>query len=83
MKIADFPGILRIRQAQVVLRDETSLLTGTAWLDGDRLCTDFPAALILREDCGYLYRNPGGTADDENEFVRVGSGDVYFFSANH
>ena len=67
---------------RVVLRDETSLLTGKTWLDGDRLCTDFPAALILRQDCGYLYRNPGGTADGQNEFVRVGSGDVFFFSAD-
>jgi adenylate cyclase len=65
---------------RVVLRNEISLLTGTAWLDDDRLCIDFPAALILREDCGYVYRNPEGTTDSQNEYVRVGLGEVFFFS---
>jgi TolB-like protein/class 3 adenylate cyclase/Flp pilus assembly protein TadD len=65
---------------RVVLRDEMSLLTGTAWLDGNRLCTDFPSSLILRKDCGFVYRNPGGAPDSQNEFVRVGLGEVYFFS---
>jgi TolB-like protein/class 3 adenylate cyclase len=65
---------------RVVLRDENSLLKGTAWLDGDRLCMDFPSSLLLRKDCGYVYRNPGGTADSQNEFVRVGLGEIFFFS---
>jgi len=65
---------------RVVLRDEMSLLQGTAWLDGDRLCTDFPSSLILRKDCGYVYRNPSGSAGNQNEFVRVGLGEIFFFS---
>jgi adenylate cyclase len=67
---------------RTVLRDDSSMLTGTTRLDGDRLCTDFPASLILREDCGYVYRNPKGAEDDQNEYVRVGLGEVYFFSVN-
>ncbi|NIM28618.1 MAG: tetratricopeptide repeat protein [Gammaproteobacteria bacterium] len=65
---------------QVVLRDERSLLTGKAWMEGNRLCTEFPASLILRKDCGYVYRHPAGTADEQNEYVRVALGEVYFFS---
>jgi adenylate cyclase len=67
---------------RVVLRDERSMLSGKAWLERNRLCTEFPAALILRKDCGYVYRNPAGTADEQNEYVRVAVGEVYFFSVD-
>ncbi len=65
---------------RVVLRSRASLLVGTARLKADMLCVKFPAALLDREDCGYVYRTPGDTPEGATEFVRVALGDIYHFS---
>ena len=61
---------------RVAFKGRASLLVGTARLDADMLCVRFPAALLDRDDCGYIYRTP----DEATEFVRVALGDIYYFS---
>lgn len=65
---------------RVAFRGHASLLTGKFYLDEDRLCIDFPSTLLGRDDCGYVYENPGGTPANQNEYVRVSIGDIYYFS---
>ena len=65
---------------RVVFRSRASLLTGTAQIRTDLLCIEFPGALLGREECGYVYRNPEGRVEDQNEYVRVAIGDIYYFS---
>lgn len=54
--------------------------TGTARIEGDLLCVEFPAAVLGRRDCGYVYRNPRGTPQEHNEYVRVALRAIYHFS---
>jgi TolB-like protein/class 3 adenylate cyclase/tetratricopeptide (TPR) repeat protein len=65
---------------RIAFRSRASLLVGTARLKTDMLCVKFPAALLDREDCGYVYRTPGDTPEGATEFVRVALGDIYHFS---
>ena len=65
---------------RVALRSRGLLLTGTARIEGDRLCLEFPGAVLGRDDCGYVYRNPKGTSEEHNQYVRVGLRAVYYFS---
>ena len=65
---------------RVALKGRTSLLLGTMRLYDDMVSINYQAAMLGREDCGIVYRNPDGTHEQENEFVRVALGEVYFFS---
>ena len=65
---------------RVAFRSRASLLVGTARLKDDMLCVKFPAALLNREDCGYVYRTPEDTPEGATAFVRVALGDIYYFS---
>ena len=68
------------QDGKVGFRNPVSLLTGTAWVEGGMLCYQFPAAPLSRKACGYLFRNPGGTPEEQNEYVQVGVADVLYFS---
>jgi tetratricopeptide (TPR) repeat protein len=68
------------QDGRVAFRSRASLLVGTARLNDDMLCVKFPAALLNREDCGYVYRTPEDTPEGATEFVRVALGDIYYFS---
>ncbi len=65
---------------RVALRSRGMLLTGAVQIDGDLLCIEIPGAVLGRRDCGYVYRNPQGTPQEHNEYVRVGLRAVYHFS---
>ena len=65
---------------RVAFRDPSSLLTGTVQFKKDLLRVEYPAELMGREDCGYVYRNQDGTVEDQNEYVRVSLGGIYYFS---
>lgn len=38
---------------------------GHIWIQGDSLCSAYPQLLA---SCGYVFRNPGGSATDQNEY---------------
>ena len=67
---------------RTAFRGRTSLLTGSFRLEENRLCVDFPGTLLGREDCGYVYRNPDGTSEQQDQFIRVSVGDIYYFSVS-
>jgi TolB-like protein/class 3 adenylate cyclase len=67
---------------RVAFKGRASLLVGTARLEADMLCVRFPAALLDREDCGYVYRTPKDAPEGATEFVRVALGDIYYFSVS-
>jgi adenylate cyclase len=60
-------------------RSVQSFITGVASVQGDMLCVK-SEDLMGRERCGYLYRNPGGTFEEKNEYVYVGVTALMFFS---
>jgi tetratricopeptide (TPR) repeat protein len=63
-----------------VWRHPTSTVTGTFWVEGDRLCGQSPELIKGRTYCNLLYRNPPGRPEDQNEYVRVHIYSVYYFS---
>ena len=64
----------------VAFRGFDSLVVGTAWVEGGMLCFDFPALGVARGSCSYLYRNPKGTPEEQNEFIRLGLSQILTFS---
>ncbi|MDZ7829785.1 MAG: winged helix-turn-helix domain-containing tetratricopeptide repeat protein [Halofilum sp. (in: g-proteobacteria)] len=80
----DFRGNRFIQQftndGRVAFRGHSSLLTGSFDLRDNLLCVQYPGTLLGREDCGQVYRNPDGTPEQRNQYVRVSIGDIYYFS---
>lgn len=54
-------------------------LTGTVTVEDDRYCQKFPAVLLGRKYCGYVYRNPEGTPDHGDAYVDVDVFDLLSF----
>jgi adenylate cyclase len=81
-----FEGLPFVQQfltdGRVAYRDHGSLLGGTAEIREDQLCTVFPAVMLGRESCGYVYRNVDPSADEKGDYVHVTIGNVYFFSVS-
>ena len=61
-------------------RDPSALLTGTVPLIGDMLCHRIPARLLGRDNCGYVYRNSGGSAAGHDQYIYVNATSVSYFS---
>jgi adenylate cyclase len=53
---------------------------GTVSIDSDRLCYQIPALILGRKFCGYVYKNPQGTPENNNEYIAVDVFDVHHFS---
>lgn len=64
----------------VAFRGSDSLVVGTAWVEDGMLCIDIPALGVARESCSYLYHNPKGTPEEQNEYVRLGLYEILTFS---
>jgi TolB-like protein/Tfp pilus assembly protein PilF len=60
-------------------RSVQSFITGQASVREDMLCLK-SEHLMGRECCGYVYRKPGGTRAEKNEYVYVGATTLMFFS---
>ncbi|MDJ0957889.1 MAG: winged helix-turn-helix domain-containing protein [Arenicellales bacterium] len=65
---------------RIAFRNDTSMLVGTAWVENDMFCVKYRTSMQGREDCGYVYRNPDGTRDEQNEYVRLALGNIYYFT---
>lgn len=62
-------------------RSRTSFFTGKAEVRDDRLCQRFDGTTLNRWLCGHVYRNPGGTRKDHDEYVSVTPDALKYFSA--
>jgi adenylate cyclase len=65
---------------KVAYRTTQSFITGNASVQGDMLCLKSAYFLMGRKRCGYVYRNPEGTLEENNAYVYVSSTDLMFFS---
>jgi hypothetical protein len=66
---------------RIAFSNEYTMLVGTTRVEGNSLCVIFSSSLMGREDCSYIYRNPGGTREEQNEYVRLSLGTVFYFTA--
>ncbi|KKL47739.1 hypothetical protein LCGC14_2332510, partial [marine sediment metagenome] len=67
-------------EGKVAFRSTQSLITGNASMRGDILCLKSSYILMGRKRCGYVYRNPGGTLEENNAYVYVSPTVLMFFS---
>ncbi len=81
----DAMGVSFIQQisgdGRIAFSNEYTMLVGTTRVEGNSLCVIFSSSLMGREDCSYIYRNPGGTREEQNEYVRLSLGTVFYFTA--
>jgi adenylate cyclase len=63
---------------RVAYRTASTLLTGRAHLDEDRLCLRYEDYFLDRTFCGEVYRNPTGNA--ESRYVSISPDALRFFS---
>jgi class 3 adenylate cyclase/TolB-like protein/Tfp pilus assembly protein PilF len=68
------------KDGALAYRDTTTLLTGVISVGAAKLCRQSDALLMGRKHCGYVYRNPGGTREAENEYVYASPVAIYRFS---
>jgi adenylate cyclase len=68
------------KDGNVVFKGSSTLLTGTASVEGGMLCLRFPARNLGRKQCSYLFRNPEGTPENQNEYVMVADSVILNFS---
>ena len=61
-------------------RSNNSFQTGSAKFDGDRFCQRFDDDILNNFTCGYVFRNPQGSAQTHDEFIVVMPGTLRYFS---
>ncbi len=61
-------------------RDTLTLITGAISVEGNMLCQQNEALFMGRKHCGYVYRNPDGTAAAKDEYIYVSPYAIYKFS---
>ena len=61
-------------------RSKNSIQTGTYAIRDDKVCQRIQGSTLDNEMCGYIYRNPGGTAESQNEFIIVTPNSLRYFS---
>ena len=66
--------------SDVEYRHQGRFWRGTVSIEENSLCYDIPGLPLSRRFCGRVYRNPGGTPDERNEYVLVDMFDVNHFS---
>lgn len=64
----------------VAFKGSSSLLTGRASVEGGMLCIQFPSRNLGQKQCSYLFRNPEGTPENQNEYVMVADTVILNFS---
>jgi len=65
---------------RIAIKNRSTLLVGTAWVEENTFCVKFKSNILGRNDCGFIYRNPGGSREQKNEYVWAAVGAIYYFS---
>jgi len=61
-------------------RSENSFQTGSGKFDGNRFCQRFDDDVLNNFTCGYVYRNPKGSAKTHDKYIVVMPGTLRYFS---
>jgi adenylate cyclase len=63
-----------------VQRTGQGMIAGKISFEGDLLCTRSAAILLGRKSCSPVFRNPGGTREQQNEYVFPDYASIWYFS---
>jgi adenylate cyclase len=61
-------------------RSANSFFTGEAFIDAGMLCIRTEVTSLGRDQCGFIYRNPRGAAENNDEYVYVNTYSLMKFS---
>ena len=64
----------------IAYRSKNSIQTGKVSLDGDKLCQYFDGTSLNRDLCGYVYKNPDGSATTQDEYIASMPASLRYFS---
>jgi adenylate cyclase len=56
------------------------LILGRFTVEGNFLCTQSEAMMMGRKYCGPIFRNPGGTPEQHDEYAFPDTASVWYFS---
>jgi Tfp pilus assembly protein PilF len=59
---------------------EPMSITGNGWVEGDTWCYQSEDYSFGRAHCAPVYRNPGGSPEEKDEYVVVWRASLYYFS---
>jgi adenylate cyclase len=65
---------------EYVQRTQRAMITGKVTFEGDFMCMQSAAVLLGRKFCSPVYRNPGGSSEQEGEYVFPDAATVWYFS---
>ena len=61
-------------------RSAASFYTGEAFIDAGMLCLRSEVSLQGQDQCGFIYRNPQGSAENNDEYTYVNENSLMKFS---
>jgi adenylate cyclase len=64
----------------VAFRSSSASMVGTASVEGDRLCLQYPGFLLGRRHCGLVYRHARKTPGENGQYVYVNVDTIKYFS---
>jgi len=62
-------------------RSANSFFTGEAFVDAGMLCIRTEVSLLGQDQCGFIYRNPQGSVENQDEYVYINEFSLMKFSA--
>ena len=68
------------RSGSMAYRSKNSIQTGTVSIREDMLCQQFEAAALNNEMCGYVYKNPDGTVETQDEYIASMPSSLRYFT---
>ena len=66
----------------VVVAADQTILNGTAYIKDDQLCERFEGFVLGRDLCGPVYQNPGGSAENQDQYIYVNPTTVNTFTVS-
>jgi TolB-like protein/cytochrome c-type biogenesis protein CcmH/NrfG len=62
-------------------RSANSFFTGEAFVDAGMLCIRTEVSLLGQDQCGFIYRNPQGSVENQDEYIYINEYSLMKFSA--
>jgi adenylate cyclase len=61
-------------------RSKNTIQTGIVSIRENRLCQRFEGSSLNRELCGYVYSNPQGSSESQDEYIAAGPSSLRYFT---
>jgi len=59
------------KDGKATIRGSLGSDSGTSWIEGDMVCAQWQLFMEGIKGCAHVFRNPDGTPEMKNEYLRV------------